>query len=997
MKKFFQAFASVMIVGTALFVIFEVFAVNQKSQVGQDKMERTVTRSVAAQVESALVEAQRSAADLALRLAQPAPPPSPQAAGETVPPGQNPVPGEKIGQDLDRIYRMFSDELAKAGKSKENGRSGLIYFGTSTGGLLLAGRTPDAKSKDGTASLLEFCDLVSPDFNSENFVLGEGDYHEFFVDSTDRGRAVSSYLNAKPDGREKKLHFLIHNGEPWINPQSPRKELQEDPAGRPVLLERLAKNMEKMRADGAARYNATRRPWYDPAFTRDTTISFGLFTYFNGLDSGVSALRRVKIRVGSGEVEGVLGVDLAKSHLRGVLIKALEELETGDSRKPVAAWIFAPKDKALSPVEKLPVVFAAGRQADRLDLDVAKLEALITESGSNELEKGRLFEKETILPNIEVPSKSAPAVTLALSLETLQDELGAQLPWRVGLAFAEAKPVVPENFAAGPVAWSLSRYPNITWICCLLMALAALFAVISFYSLANDLKVAVKVAQNQDFHHRRKVDELQQDLENKEQEILKITKDRERSTLKLERLMERSFRWLRAALGSFAHEISKKLGGLPVDQKDSILRFIDGEIQLAGTLYNSNPEMPRRKTLITADLHDKRVTTTGEVRVKTYDHAARRIVAELITNACKYNSTSSPITCRLEVRFRSRDGEDSPLDEGAGVTPSKPKRGLSVLWSWLRSKDKVASPSAKPHVLHTSTTPVLSGRVKLNEGWYLVAAVHNFSPTLPKYSANDREALFQAHETGLKDTSGTGVGLYTSRKIARTLGGDLILRDADGGTGIVFELWLPAEKLNPASEVETHYPWLIHALDDEPRVLEGLQKDLANLARVEAFTDVTLFLDKFDRDTVGMAIIDYHLGETSSGLSNGIEVARALRTAGFCGIIVLYTGEQGVDHKHSEDLSTLQTFYVPKGGDHTAGMISQVITEWIATSAYPLRRADVEAIRSAAVEAGFPQPWTFRQIEPLVPSRVKDPVFRAHLLSFCAEKRSLTSLLKLPN
>lgn len=60
--------------------------------------------------------------------------------------------------------------------------------------------------------------------------------------------------------------------------------------------------------------------------------------------------------------------------------------------------------------------------------------------------------------------------------------------------------------------------------------------------------------------------------------------------------------------------------------------------------------------------------------------------------------------------------------------------------------------------------------------------------------AEKKKVFAKFYRIGNEDTrktKGTGLGLYLSRKIARQLGGDILLRDRDGG-GSIFEITLPA-------------------------------------------------------------------------------------------------------------------------------------------------------------------------------------------------------------
>ena len=56
------------------------------------------------------------------------------------------------------------------------------------------------------------------------------------------------------------------------------------------------------------------------------------------------------------------------------------------------------------------------------------------------------------------------------------------------------------------------------------------------------------------------------------------------------------------------------------------------------------------------------------------------------------------------------------------------------------------------------------------------------------------EEFFRVRDNGAKVESGNGLGLAISRRIARLLGGDVTVADAEGG-GAVFTLWLPSSQV----------------------------------------------------------------------------------------------------------------------------------------------------------------------------------------------------------
>ena len=66
--------------------------------------------------------------------------------------------------------------------------------------------------------------------------------------------------------------------------------------------------------------------------------------------------------------------------------------------------------------------------------------------------------------------------------------------------------------------------------------------------------------------------------------------------------------------------------------------------------------------------------------------------------------------------------------------------------------------------------------------------------TGPGISPDDQDTLFRHFEqtkTGQQAGTGTGLGLAISRRLARLMGGDVMVESAPG-QGSTFALWLPA-------------------------------------------------------------------------------------------------------------------------------------------------------------------------------------------------------------
>ena len=61
------------------------------------------------------------------------------------------------------------------------------------------------------------------------------------------------------------------------------------------------------------------------------------------------------------------------------------------------------------------------------------------------------------------------------------------------------------------------------------------------------------------------------------------------------------------------------------------------------------------------------------------------------------------------------------------------------------------------------------------------------------------EPFFRLEQSRNRDSGGTGLGLAIARNIARWHGGDIHLRNAPEGKGLIAELVLPRSPSNPAS------------------------------------------------------------------------------------------------------------------------------------------------------------------------------------------------------
>jgi signal transduction histidine kinase len=149
------------------------------------------------------------------------------------------------------------------------------------------------------------------------------------------------------------------------------------------------------------------------------------------------------------------------------------------------------------------------------------------------------------------------------------------------------------------------------------------------------------------------------------------------------------------------------------------------------------------------------------------------------------------VTPRLLQRSRQADLE-------LAIAPAPPDCLLHVdvsaveqiLFNLVDNACKYAAPTATERVLHLE--PAISGR-------FVVLRLRDHGPGIP--AARSRR-LFRpfgksAHEAATS-APGVGLGLALSRRLARSLGGDLVL-DTDGKPGAAFSLWLPGRETAPVT------------------------------------------------------------------------------------------------------------------------------------------------------------------------------------------------------
>jgi signal transduction histidine kinase len=131
-------------------------------------------------------------------------------------------------------------------------------------------------------------------------------------------------------------------------------------------------------------------------------------------------------------------------------------------------------------------------------------------------------------------------------------------------------------------------------------------------------------------------------------------------------------------------------------------------------------------------------------------------------------------------------GHTFDLRPGDAPLPCVTDRGrvLRILGNLLSNAAKYTPPPGRI-VLET----------RADEGGWIDLRVRDTGPGIPP---GEREAIFdEFHRLHDGEAAGHGLGLATSRRIARLLGGDITVEDAPGG-GSVFTLRLPGG--SPARE-----------------------------------------------------------------------------------------------------------------------------------------------------------------------------------------------------
>ncbi len=115
-----------------------------------------------------------------------------------------------------------------------------------------------------------------------------------------------------------------------------------------------------------------------------------------------------------------------------------------------------------------------------------------------------------------------------------------------------------------------------------------------------------------------------------------------------------------------------------------------------------------------------------------------------------------------------------------------PRRALRIVGNLLSNAVKYTPAPGRLVLEARAASPGAGPRA----GEWVQVRVCDTGPGIPQ---DERERIFdEFHRLHGREVSGHGLGLATSRRIARLLGGEITVADAEGG-GAAFTLWLPAE------------------------------------------------------------------------------------------------------------------------------------------------------------------------------------------------------------
>ena len=214
--------------------------------------------------------------------------------------------------------------------------------------------------------------------------------------------------------------------------------------------------------------------------------------------------------------------------------------------------------------------------------------------------------------------------------------------------------------------------------------------------------------------------------------------------------------------------------------KDEFLRGISHNLQTPLTSIRAYAEQ------MGGERPDPRLSIIVEQTDRLY-----RIVRQLVAVSRLESGTLRPASEVLALAPRVRRAWDAlgaagvPFelrDDAAGwLAIADPDQLDQVLWALLDNSAR-----------YTGGAPIRARVAPRAAEGRLAVTITDAGPGV---KPEDRERIFERYERGVAGAGaeGTGLGLYVSRQLCRTMGGDLVLEPAGAEPGAAFTVLLPAE------------------------------------------------------------------------------------------------------------------------------------------------------------------------------------------------------------
>ncbi len=220
--------------------------------------------------------------------------------------------------------------------------------------------------------------------------------------------------------------------------------------------------------------------------------------------------------------------------------------------------------------------------------------------------------------------------------------------------------------------------------------------------------------------------------------------------------------------------------------KDDFLRGVSHNLQTPLTSIRAYADQLGR------DRPDRRLGIIGE-QTDRLSRMVRQLltVTRLESGALKPRSEVVALSHPVRRAWEALAAEGVPfkVDDGSAgwLAVADVDQLDQVLWALLDNAVKYGERSP----IHVEIAPVPDqGRLRLT-----------ISDLGPGVAESDRNRLFRRFERGIERTAndGSGLGLYVSRELCRTMDGDLVLEQPLAGRGATFSIFLPGEPPEDAS------------------------------------------------------------------------------------------------------------------------------------------------------------------------------------------------------